>query len=66
MNWKGSGGKLSWPNLRYYPGICLEELWKTTKTLIWQTLSLGPDLKMGPPEYKAGVIRKNIYSRENC
>jgi hypothetical protein len=26
MNWKGRGRKRSWPNLRYCPGICLEEL----------------------------------------
>jgi hypothetical protein len=31
MNWKGYGRKWSWPNLRYYPGIFLEGLWKTTK-----------------------------------
>jgi hypothetical protein len=28
MNWKGCGRKKSWPNLRYYPGICLEGLRK--------------------------------------
>jgi hypothetical protein len=26
MNWKGCGGKRSWPNLRYCPRICLEGL----------------------------------------
>lgn len=34
MNWKGSGRKQSWPNLRYYPGICLEELRKITRTWV--------------------------------
>jgi hypothetical protein len=29
-NWKGCGRKQSWSNLRYYPGICLEGLRKTT------------------------------------
>jgi hypothetical protein len=24
MNWKLRGRKRSWPDLRYYPGICLE------------------------------------------
>jgi hypothetical protein len=33
MNQKGSGRKLSWPNCRYYTGICLEKLSKTTKIL---------------------------------
>jgi hypothetical protein len=39
-NWKGLARKWLRPNLRYYPGICLEELrkitkdWKKIKTLI--------------------------------
>jgi hypothetical protein len=28
MNWKGCGRKQSWPDLRYYLGICLEGLSK--------------------------------------
>jgi hypothetical protein len=28
MNWKGYGKKQVWPDFRYYPGICLEELRK--------------------------------------
>jgi hypothetical protein len=31
MNWKGSGRKRSWPNLRYYHGIFLEGQNKTTQ-----------------------------------
>jgi hypothetical protein len=31
MKWKWPEKKQSWPNLRYYPGICVEELGKTTK-----------------------------------
>jgi len=34
MNWKGCERKWSWPNLRYYPGICLEGLRKTTKNSV--------------------------------
>jgi hypothetical protein len=30
-NWKGCGRKWPWPNLRYYPEICLEGLRRTTK-----------------------------------
>jgi hypothetical protein len=39
---KGFGSKLSWPYLRYYPGIRLEELRKTTKILNHDSLSPGP------------------------
>jgi hypothetical protein len=28
--WKGYGRKQLWPNLRYYPVICMEELKKIT------------------------------------
>jgi hypothetical protein len=35
MEWKGCGRKRSVPNLRYYPGICLEGLNKTTKTSVY-------------------------------
>jgi hypothetical protein len=31
VNWKGCGGKRSWLNLRYSPGICLLGLKKSTK-----------------------------------
>jgi len=33
MNRKGFGRKRLWPNLRYYPGIHLKRLRKTTKNL---------------------------------
>jgi hypothetical protein len=34
MNWKGCGRRQSsWPNLKYYPSICLQGLRKTTKNL---------------------------------
>jgi hypothetical protein len=33
MNWKYCRRKRSWPNLRYYPGICLEGLKRTTRLL---------------------------------
>jgi hypothetical protein len=52
MNWKGCGRKRSWPNLRYYPGICLEGLRKTTKNLSQDNRSPGRDLNPGPPEYE--------------
>jgi hypothetical protein len=33
INWKGYGRRESWPNLRYYPGILLEGLRRTMKTI---------------------------------
>ena len=30
-NWKCCDKKWSWPNLKYYPGICLNRLSKTIK-----------------------------------
>jgi hypothetical protein len=34
MNLKGCGGKWSWLDLRYYPGICPEGLKKTSDTSV--------------------------------
>jgi hypothetical protein len=62
MNWKGCGRKRSWPNLRYYPGICLEGLTKTTKNLSQHSRSPGRDLNPGPPEYEAGVLTTRTLS----
>jgi hypothetical protein len=52
MNWKGFEWKRSWPNLRYYSGICLQGLSKTTKNLSQDSCSPGRDLNPGPPEYE--------------
>jgi hypothetical protein len=56
INWKGCGWKRSWPNLRYYPGICLEGLRKTTKILSQDSRHPGRDLNQGSPEEEAGVL----------
>jgi hypothetical protein len=42
--------------LRYYPGIRLDGLRKTTKTSIRIGGRRGRDLNPGPPEYEAGVL----------
>jgi hypothetical protein len=60
MNWKGCGKKRSWPNLRYYPSICLEGLRKTTKNLSQDTRSPVRDLNPGPPEYEEGVLTTQL------
>jgi hypothetical protein len=50
---EGSG---SWPDLWYYPGICLERMRKTTENLSQDSQSPGQDLKMGPTKYEAGLL----------
>jgi hypothetical protein len=55
INWKEFGTKQSWSNLRYYPGICVEGLRKTRKTLRQDSWSPGRDLNPGPAEKEAGV-----------
>jgi hypothetical protein len=59
MNLIGCGRKPSWPNLRYYPGICLEGLRKATN--IGQDIrSSGRDLYSGPAEYETGMLTTRI------
>jgi hypothetical protein len=41
MNYKCCGRKRSWPNLRYYPDICLAGLKNTAKNLSQDSLSWG-------------------------
>jgi hypothetical protein len=44
--------------LRYYPRIFLERPSNSTKNLSQDSRSSTRDLKLGPPEYEAGVFRK--------
>jgi hypothetical protein len=60
MNWKLRGRKRSWPNLRYYPGIFLEEQRNTTNILSQDRRSLDRDFNPGPPEYDAGVLTTRL------
>jgi hypothetical protein len=67
MNQKECIRKRSWPILSLYPGICLEELSKTTK------ISVGiagyRNLNPAPPEYEAGVsttrLRRSVQRNWN-
>jgi hypothetical protein len=52
MKWKGCVRQVSWPYLRYYPGICMEGFKKTMKTLSQHSRSLGQDLNVRPPKTK--------------
>jgi hypothetical protein len=56
MDWKGSGRKRTRHNLKYYPGIHLEGLRKTTEILTHDSRSPGRDLNPEPPEYEAGLL----------
>jgi hypothetical protein len=55
MNWNVCGGKRSWYNLRYYPGIILEILRKPQK-ICHNSRSPARHLKPRPPKYEAEVI----------
>jgi hypothetical protein len=53
MRLKGSGRGLI---IRYYPGIRVEGLRKTTKNLSQDSRSPGRNLKPGSSEYEAGAL----------
>jgi hypothetical protein len=56
MNCEGCGRKRPRTDLRYYRGICLEELRKTTRNLSQDGRCLGRGFNPGPPEYETGVL----------
>jgi hypothetical protein len=56
INWKGCGNKKLWYSLRYYPGIFLEWLRKTTNNFDQDSRSSDQVLNPGLPEYDAGVL----------
>jgi hypothetical protein len=56
MNKELEGGDRGSIYCRYYPGIFLDGLRKTSKTLSQDSRSLGRNLDPGPPEYEAGVL----------
>jgi hypothetical protein len=49
MYWKKCGRKQSWPDLRYYFGIFLEELKRTMKNLSQDGLPVVRELNLRPP-----------------
>jgi hypothetical protein len=60
MNWKGCEWEQLWLNLRCYLGICMEGLRKTTKNLRQDRRSPSQDLKLGTPNYEAGVLTTRL------
>jgi hypothetical protein len=55
MNWNRCGRKWSWPNSKYYPGICLHELSETIKKS-GDSRCLGRDSNRSPAEYKSEAL----------
>jgi hypothetical protein len=53
MNWRGRGRKRCRRDLRYYSGICMEELKTTTKSSVG-IANARPHLNQGPPKYETG------------
>jgi hypothetical protein len=49
---EGCERKWLWPNLRYYPGICLKGLRKTMKPLDQDSHSPGRHLNPRPPQHE--------------
>jgi hypothetical protein len=47
---------MSWPNLRYYVGICLEGMGKATRSLSRYSQSSDWDLTLVHPEYEAEML----------
>jgi hypothetical protein len=64
MNLKGFGRKRSWPNLRYYPGIRLKRVRKTSKTSIKIAGHRSRDLNPEPSEYEAGMLTTRTERNE--
>jgi hypothetical protein len=56
MNLKGYERKWSLPNKRYYLGICLKTMRKTTKNLSQDSQYSSRDSDPGPPGYEAEVL----------
>jgi hypothetical protein len=56
MNAEGFDRKWPLHNLRYYAGICLKRLRKTTKNLNQHSRSPRPNLNLGIPEYVATTM----------
>jgi hypothetical protein len=53
---KGFVRKWSWPNFRYYPGICLAGLRKITKITSQDSRFPSRDFNPGPAEYKSEAL----------
>lgn len=59
------GSKRLWPNLRYYHGIFLAELRKTTKNLGHDSRSAGLNLNPSHPKSETGVENNSEIQLQN-
>jgi hypothetical protein len=66
MKCKDCGWKRSWPDLKYFAGICLENLKKITKALSEDSRSLDRDLNPGPNEYEKRVPAVRLRRFVKC
>jgi hypothetical protein len=57
MNWKGCGRKRSRPSFRYYPGICVEGLRKSTKILSQHTQY---------PDWDSNQASSYVSQKQSC
>jgi hypothetical protein len=68
MNWQGSG-KVAVAYFRYYTGIFLDILRKTTKNFSQNSRSPDRDLNSRPPAYEAAVLtarsRRSVYNKSS-
>lgn len=61
--WEGYGRNLLWPNFRFYPGIFLERLRRTTKNFSRDSRFPGRRWNLGPSEYEGGVLSTDSHFR---
>jgi hypothetical protein len=66
MNEKEYRRKRPWHNLKYYPGICLEELSTTTTNLRQDSRPPCRNLNPGHPEYETGVCGPTVRLNLCC
>jgi hypothetical protein len=65
MNWKGFGRRRSWPNLRYFPGICLKNE-KNHEKHKWGLPVSGPRFQPGTSRIRSrSVNQSNTTLGEN-
>jgi len=59
MNDTACSVKQLWPNLMYYPCICLEALKNTINNLKQGSSYLGRDMNPGPPKWRQEWTKHN-------
>jgi hypothetical protein len=60
LKWEGCGRKGWWLNLRYYTGICLEDLRKTTNFSV-RIAIFGPRFEVGISQIQSRIVKSLNY-----